>query len=338
MALASFRAAVSVAAGVSLLLAGKKLDAAELRWSGPESCAERESVVEQVGELLGRPLAGVRGVDFEVKISHEKANDEWRLHLETIEQNAGDRRTRELSGKTCSELTGAAAVAITMAIRASENPEPAEPGPATAEHATENARPVRVRPAKPVTSARGPDAVRASPAAKTSRPDRLRPSLALAAVGDVGALPGAAPGVQLEASLGWRSLRGILFGALFASQRARAPVSQSEGEFQLALGGLLICVEQPQSGVRGLGCAGMEVGEIAGQGIGVSDARSGSSSWQAGRAELGLLVPLAPNVHLMGRAGAAIPLVRREFVLDGEPVHRASAVTFRALAGVEGGF
>jgi hypothetical protein len=121
MELASFRVAVSAAAGVSLLLAGQKLDAAELRWSGPESCAERESVVEQVGELLGRPLASVRGVDFEVKISHEEANDEWRLHIETIEQNAGDRRTRELSGKTCSEVTGAAAVAITMAIRASDD-------------------------------------------------------------------------------------------------------------------------------------------------------------------------------------------------------------------------
>ena len=97
--------------------------AAELRWSGPPDCDRQHAVSTQVESIVGRPLAAVEALDFEVTVS--RADDAWRLELVTEEHGAKGRRS--LSGQSCGEVTNAAAVLIAMAIRsAGEAPLPAD--------------------------------------------------------------------------------------------------------------------------------------------------------------------------------------------------------------------
>jgi hypothetical protein len=68
----------------------------------------------------------------------------------------------------------------------------------------------------------------------------------------------------------------------------------------------------------------------------VSSSHPSNTFWAAARADLGLLLPLAASLRVVGRAGVAVPLVRREFVLDGpEVVFRTAPVTGRVLLGLE---
>jgi len=165
-------------------------------------------------------------------------------------------------------------------------------------------------------------------------PAAPRGSLTIAAVGDAGALPSAGVGAALELGYDLGHWRFAGLGALFASRTAR--VGSVGGDFNLAFGAALICRSQPVARVVALGCAGAEVGRLAGQGIGVDAPRLGRVLWLAPRAEVGAGIPLSTNLTLVARAGAAFPLSRPVFVADqAVQVHRASRVTARGTLGVQ---
>jgi hypothetical protein len=295
--------------------------AAELRWSSPEDCAWSPQFAEQVEAQIGTTLAAVEGIDFEVVISRETSG-RWRLTLVSIEQPAGERRVRALAGESCAEVTDAGAVALAMAIRAKSEEERA-PEPAT---------PPEKAPAEPVR----PPARRAPRSSLRSAPERSSaPAVAFAtagAVADLGALPGLSLGVEVDAGVAWQRLRLMAFGSMFAPNEASGPSGRG-GEFQLWLAGVLACLERPVGRVGVLACTGYEIGALSAEGTGVTDPRSESATWHALRGDLGAVLPLGSGFSGVLRAGVAVPLVRREFVLDAsEVVHRPSAVTGRALA------
>src|SRR6185295_3321159 len=57
--------------------------AAEVRVTGPETCADAQAIAEEAEQLLGQPLASVTGVDYEVILA--PAAKSWRLRLDTVE-------------------------------------------------------------------------------------------------------------------------------------------------------------------------------------------------------------------------------------------------------------
>ena len=61
--------------------------AATVTFTGPSSCADAGSIAEQAEDLLGRRLADVTGVDFEVALA-KTGSSGWSLRLDTLE---GDR-------------------------------------------------------------------------------------------------------------------------------------------------------------------------------------------------------------------------------------------------------
>jgi len=162
--------------------------------------------------------------------------------------------------------------------------------------------------------------------------------LTVAAVGDAGALPSAGVGAALELGFDLARWRFVGLGALFASQSAR--VGSVGGDFDLVFGAVLVCRSQPVvARVVALGCAGAEMGRLAGKGTGVDAPRLGQTMWLAPRAEVGAGVSLSSNLTLVARAGAAAPLSRPEFVADQTvAIHRASRVTARATLGLQIGF
>src|SRR4051794_14884575 len=102
-------ALIAACAAGAVSASGSAAQAAEVHLTAPDGCAEADAVVEQVETLLGRPLASVDGVDFDVAIARS-APPRWRLLLTTIDRSAGERRTRQIDGVGCSELSEAAAV------------------------------------------------------------------------------------------------------------------------------------------------------------------------------------------------------------------------------------
>jgi hypothetical protein len=291
----------------------------------PDDCAQEDDIVAEVDGLIGRPLSEVAGMTFDVEIARD-ARGRFLLRLQTVK--GAETRTREVAGQSCTELANVASVAIAMTIRASAaSPERNPSG------STESPR----RPAAPV---RQP--VSASSGAKAEGDSTLewRSSITLAAVGDVGALPRAAPGGALELALDAGSLRFVVLGALFATQRA--DVAGGSGEFELAFGGVLGCVRRGVKRSTALACLGAEIGRLSGQGLGVSFSQAGSELWLAPRADLGIAVPVVAGILLVLRGGAAAPVFRPTFTeyVSGQAiaVHQAARVTARATLGIEVGF
>lgn len=291
-----------------------------MRWSGPPDCDRQDTVSRQVESIVGRSLASVEGLNFEVTVT--AAGDAWRVELVTDE--SGAKGHRSLAGKSCSEVTDAAAVLMAMAIRgagqapASDDAAGATPGDSASEPTPEPAAP---RPAPP-----------ASAPPSSSRP--LGPVFGLSGAVDTAALPHASPGIAAHAGITGSNLRLEAEGAAFFKSRLALEQGRS-ADFELFSGALLGCVDNSFGAVRAGGCAGFELGKLSGEGNGVSDPHLGSSLWQAGRVELGGYYPLGHELWLTVRVGAAIPFSRPEFVLDGIPIYQPSALGLRASVGVE---
>jgi hypothetical protein len=309
--------------GAALLVAGRSrsVHAAEIAWHAPVECSDSRQSVEEAERLLGRPLASVNRVDFEVVIGRN-ADQSWSLQLTTVDRQTQERRERLLTAASCNEAISAAAVAMAMVVNASE-PEPT-PEPTPDQDARVVAPPAAPRRSQPAVVARP------TPPAK-----RWSGALSLGLAGDAGSLPGVAPGAELGASLRYGALQLALLGAFYAG--AERHVEGDKGaELQLAIAGLLVCGRWSLGATKALVCGGSEAGWLTGTGIGLKDPRSDGFFWWAPRAEFGASWPIGGPLSLLGRAGVALPRVRREFVVDGDLfVHRPSALAARLLLGLE---
>jgi hypothetical protein len=310
--------------------AARNARAAELSVEAPPACVDQATLAEEVGELNGRPLADVAGVDFHVRIA-EISPQKWRLYLETLDrQGAAGAPTvsgsREIDGTSCTELAEAASVAISVSVRSLE----------AARSAPARATSGNPAPPLPVTAApAGPPSAALAIGARP-RPAWL-PSATLAFAIDTGALPGTSPGLELEGDLQRGALRLVLLGTWFTSQDT-VNASGAGGTFQLALGGGLACYAPRWGRWTALACGGGELGRLAGTGN-VSRPETGAILWRAARAEAGTTVAVGPTTAIMLRAGVVRPLVRPDFVLDeAQFVYRPSAVSVRLTAGFELGF
>jgi len=303
--------------------------AAELRTQAESPCADAVAQIgEQVGVLLGRPLASVPDADFSVEIAPAPGNS-WRLRLDLVDRRAGAAggapRSRELTAASCAELADAAAVAIAMSVRALDAGEP----PATP------ARPPAPMP--PAATAPPADATVRTTAA-SSAPERITPVLTLATVAGIGALPGPGLGLQLDVGAQISFIRLVARGALFASQEKRL-ADDTGGDFLLAFGALLACASQAVGKPTLLGCAGFELGRLSGEGLGIDRPRLGTVTWLAPTAEVGIHFPLTPKLAVVVRAGAAVPLQRPDFVIDPTVrIHRPASIDGRAALGLEWAF
>jgi hypothetical protein len=229
-----FACALCIAFGHAVWIGAAPAHAADLAWTALDDCATRASAQEQIERLVGRPLTEVENVDFAVEIVRSGAR-EWRVAVRTLAHDGGP-RVRELTGATCTEVADAAAVAIAMAIEASDENDLAAQSPTHDAAVDEPAAPDHApdEPAAP-SDEHATAAVEASASA-----DALRFALGAGAVLDHGSLPELALGAELALSLGWRALRLTALGTFFPTQQTRLSSNPDHGgEFRLALGALL---------------------------------------------------------------------------------------------------
>jgi hypothetical protein len=298
----------------AVLLSSTTGHAAELRLHSGDTCAEAAAITEQAEGLLGRPLAEVDGVDFDVDIS-PRSKQRWLARIDAVSRADGSRRTREITGRDCAEVAGAAAVAIAMSIDSDRTaPEAADP---------------------PRASSPPPAATSISAAPDRARSAPVRPQIGVALIADAGALPGIALGPAVEGSLRRERVRLMIQAALFPSGSTQL-ANGAGGEFQLVLAGILACFGEiggPRLTVSA--CVGGEIGRMAGKGTGVAVPELGAALWAAGRGEVDVQFTFAARFLLFARAGVAIPTTRRTFAIDDTiRVHRANAVTVRTGAGI----
>jgi hypothetical protein len=321
--------ALSTVVALAMPLAAR---AAELRVSAPEPCAEAAAIRAQVESLIGRPLAEVERVDFDVAITARPGGD-FMLTLRISEREAGaEAGTRELLGASCAEVSDAAAVAIALAITGDEAPLAQR---LAAEHARATAAATAAPPELP-PPAPAPVVTAAPAPARAAEPSPRWFAVALGGVLDGGTLPALAPGAQLElvAGLGAFSLR--VYGGALAPQEASLPGSDAGAELGLLLGGGLLCGERAFTALRMLACAGAELGALSGQGKMIAEPEERSVLFGALRADVGAGIELQPSLWLIARGGVAVPLARREFQINrGMTVHRPASVAGRALLGLE---
>jgi hypothetical protein len=306
----------------TIVLISGTAQAARISVRAPTLCVEASAIAAQAGDLLGRPLASVSDVDFEIEIA-STLEHVWRLRLELIdrrEPGAGGpraRRTRELSATSCKELADAAAVAIAMSVRSIDDAEAAQNPPVRRPGGAE----VVGHPVLPSPS--------------QSQSPSPRPAIGVALVGDAGALPHAGLGLELDGSLRRNHLRVMVLASLFESQTATLS-DGTGGTFRLVLGAALACFAPQFGRSTFLGCGGLEIGRLSGEGLDVARSYLGAAAWEAGRAEVGLAILLGAKVMLVLRGGIAAPLSRPEFVLDGTvPVYRPSRLSERGTIGIE---
>jgi len=328
------RVLAQISVGSAVLCFASSSWAAEIRWSGEESCRRESEVDAQVESATGRRVSSLEIADFELSVK-SLTREQWSLELTTVRRADGVRSTRTIRGTSCVEVTDAAAVAIALAIGSSPTEAKSE-----AKSASDRL------PATPQRSeARAPSEVAS---AQSRKPAAAHDSLVwFAGVGaalDSSATPSPAFGGSARIGASWlpaderkTGLRFELEGAFYAPTETSSVAGQA-GKFQLGYGAPLVCGAKPLAGSTLLLCAGAEFGQLSGEGVGQAVAASHPSStfWSAARAELGVAYPRGGALRVVGRAGVAVPFIRREFVLDGpDVVFRAAAISARVGLGVE---
>lgn len=280
---------------------------------------------DQIESMTQRPLSSVTSDDFELELQALESGG-FRLQLVSVSRAGGARETRVMQGATCAEVTDAAAVAIALAIGA----EPAEPA----------------EPSAPLPPPSNALPVPRPPAANTSPRRETLPApppssagaywlVGLGATADSAVTPHAVPGLELHGGVAWRALRGELEGGAFAPSTKQDESGQG-GTFQLVYLAPRFCATARVGTPRAAACLAYELGRLSAEGKGVERPYSRSTFWHAVRPELALAWPLTRGLWLSGRGGAAVPLVRDGFVLDGPAtVHRPAWLSLRAAVGLE---
>jgi hypothetical protein len=321
----TMRGGVAWIAAVVFVAGTGGAQAATLVLDAPASCVDPATLAQDVADLVGRPLNEIPDLDFLLTI-RPMAGAQWHSTLDAIERRPGlpeVRHRRELEGRSCADLAEAAAVAMSVSIRAvSEAATPARGRPAMREPEPTKAPPAVLLRAAPPPAARAPWR-----------------GFALATLAtDAGELPGGGLGVGLGVGIGRGVARLNVLGGWFPS-RDSVRSNGTGGSFQLAFGGAEACFAPSRGNWTALGCAGAELGIQHGTGVGVANSIPLTAFWRAARASLGFVLRSSDRLGLVVTATAVAPLARPEFVLDQtSAVYRAAPIAGRLAVGLQMSF
>jgi len=153
---------------------------------------------------------------------------------------------------------------------------------------------------------------------------------------DFGSLPGAAPGVQVAAVGGIRAI-GLRLGGIVFPDRSKQVSGELGGTFTLWAASAALCGQAERQPTLLRLCAGSEFGRMSGTGLHTSHVLTGTSVWVAPLADLTGSWPLLDDsIRVYGSAVAAIPLIRRDFRVEGlGSVHQPGAFVGRLGLGLE---
>jgi hypothetical protein len=332
--------------GAISLLGVAPAHASELRWEGPPGCASSEALSFELERALGVPLEKAGRLSIHVRVERSESMASARLEVSSLESRVRDRvKERLLVADDCSTLVDTLAVAIGLAIGASEMQAP---------HAKVEGMGARGASAPAVVLDSSASRAPSDDDERTDEPAHevaagmptdgragVHPSAFLELVGDGGALPQPAVGASVGLALRAGRVAVRVSGTLLLDQNVRRVSSQRIGgaEVGLGFGTLQGCTDgigAPMSWALPV-CVGLDVGQLWGRGVDVARSRRAASWWVAPRLDAGLFWAI-PGTTL--RAGgwltASAPLKRDEFVVDDVGVvHRPGPLVGRVAVGID---
>lgn len=304
---------IAVVAACLATETGRAADALErvsLRWNAPDTCPDDAQLVRAVEGFLGQPLVESREQQLSVSVTVQVGPDGFAAKL-SFKSPAGTQE-RFLEHPECAKLTEGVALLAALAI----DPERVKARQASAA-ATTGEPPPEPAPVSPEPkSPPEPPKVPAAPVcpAPVKTPSKTsQGTLGVAGFLGIGTLPGATPGVATEAGWRVRRFRAALLGRYWLSSSADVTgTTPRRIELSLATVGLRACVLPVVHAWSWLACAGADLGDMAGSGQGVDNARTQHALFGAAEASLSVAYTryeLAPFIGL----GASLSLARPRF-------------------------
>jgi hypothetical protein len=304
----------------------------DLTWQAPPGCPQEAAVREQIRELVPSAMLDSSGLEAEGTIS--RVDSRFRLNL--VLRLGDSRGERSIESDSCSDLAGAAAVALGLLLQSATQPE-AEPGSDTArdggagatESSTATPEPPASTPAQsPMTP---PDTTQPAARARSWRVALAAPELSA----DLGPLPKPSVGLALAAGV---SLQDWLFLASFQLPRRQQLLlpgpSGAGAELEHLSLELWACRSWRASRFELGPCLifGWERLLATGQGAGVSPASEQTSWVSFGAAATGRFY-VADWLAITASAGAKLQGARPTIRIDGLDDSRRlapAALAFRA--------
>jgi hypothetical protein len=338
-----------------------------IAWDAPfRECPDEAYVRSAVAQLLAGDASPAVRVEAHARVAHV-AGAQWQVHLTTKREGATGERVFEST--SCRSLADATALIVALTIdpqrvaanRPEPPPAPAPPGsaapapppsatppgpsaapapapaPAPASAPVPPPAPVPA-PAPPPVPAPAPAPSPAPPPTSASEPLPAFPVAVFASLsGDLGTLPQTAYGFSLGAALLFRTFRLEGYGAYWPAQTAHAASAPAfGGDVYLADGGLRGCWLPWRSTIEIAACAGLELGDLHGQGLGVRSPQPNDGIWFAATALGRASWRVTSSFGLFVEVGLAVPFFRDTFSLDDiGTVHQAGIVEGRASLGPE---
>lgn len=303
--------------------------ATELVWSAPDSCPNRQEVELEIERLLRAPLTQFGEGFLDAHVRSTDPGYVARLELSSNDP-AQPRAVRAFRAETCNELVDVIALSIALSLGLSDTPGSVLP-------------PERASANQPLSTVTRPAPLPQNDESKQEpTPQGTRPGSALffALTGDTGSLPGPTVGLAMGIELSWSAAHLRLFGTWFAPQRKAVNVAISESigaEINLMTASLQACssVSAPHASLPLSVCGGLELGQLAGHGIGISTPRTSRSQWAALRFDLEThFQPQASSFRYFAGVGMVAPLVRDVFILRNVgTVYQAGSLVGRAHLG-----
>lgn len=251
--------------------------------------------------LLTRLPTAPRPLSASARVTR-RADGRWAMHLDI--DDGAVRGERDLLADTCAELADAAVLILALTL---DGAPAATPGPPP-------------RPAPPPPPARR---------------EGVRWSVRAMGGVDLGTMPSASPVASLSFAAGRSWWRLEASASWLPSQRVALP-SGAGGDFDAGRVTLRGCVVPIARRVELRGCAGFDLGLIAGAGFGVPDPDHGSAFWWGARAGAEVAWRATRRVSLAVAADGVALIDRPTFALhDGTELHTPSRWGALAQAGAE---
>ncbi|MCY1061452.1 hypothetical protein [Nannocystis sp. SCPEA4] len=306
-----------------------------LRWDAPAACPSRDALAGTVAADLGRSLTPADAEAVTARATARRRDDRrWELAL-TIEPQDAPAVTRTVVADSCELLVDAAALMIAVAI----DPDLFAGPVVTAEPTSRDPGdiPLEVPVLREVRDGPPPRSPPRSPAPSIPPPSSLRMAVSLAAGLDVGALPRPTAGFLLRLGLLARRVRAEVGAGHWLEQPVRVAGTGGGGDLRLTAAQLGVCPRFALRKVELPLCAGLELGAMRGEGVGVVTPTVDRVFWLAVLADARVQWVPVPRLALGLQLGVAVPLLAARFRLRGQDadVHRAAPVAFRGLFALE---
>jgi hypothetical protein len=308
---------------VGLTCSARAQSELELTWSAEPPCPDRAWVTQRITERLGSTTTARAGEPLRAEASVTRGDAQGfvlQLHTERGDSAAD----RAIEGARCDELAEAAVLIIALMLEQDRPPPaPTEPAPVASEPP---ATTIRAAPAAP------PAQARPVPTSFFVRADLV---VERGYTSSFGLAP------QLAAGYDFRWLRAELAGFWLAPRTVGD--DPTGGQVRVSLWAL-----RPTGCARLWGtrvalslCAGLELGQASGRGVGLVENTRHTAPWLAATAAPRIAISLTRNFALNFELGAAVPFRVMRFVsLDAQgrttgTVYTAAPISGRATLGGE---